>query len=91
MSIDQYFASIEDAARYAVGSTGAIKVCEFHPEVSLRAGDQEAERHAYALATTILKREGNMFMRDDLMSAIKGELDNAVDGECPTCAHLMND
>lgn len=90
MSINNYFDTVESAARYAVGTTGAIKICQFHPEVTIRTGDDDAERHAYALATTILKSDGTTWMREDVMSAIKDELDMAADGECPQCAYLRD-
>lgn len=32
-----------------------------------------------------------MWMREDLMSAIKDELDMAADGECPACARHRDD
>jgi hypothetical protein len=91
MSINNYYDSVEVAARHAVAKTGAIKICPFHPEVTIRVGDADAERHAYAYATTILKSDGTMWMRDDMLPAIKDELDMAADGECPQCAHLRDE
>ncbi|MER9890030.1 hypothetical protein NKJ48_31085 [Mesorhizobium sp. M0114] len=90
MSINDYVDDLEDAARYAVAKAGAIEVCPFHPDVTIRVGDDDAERHAYALATTILKSDGTMWMREDLMPAIKNELDMAADAECPQCAYLRD-
>ena len=91
MSINEYFDSVEDAARFAAIKTGAIKVCRFHPDVTIRVGNPDAERHAYALATTILKGDGTMWMREDVMPAIKDELEMAADDECPRCAGLARD
>jgi hypothetical protein len=48
----------------------------------------DVEHHAYALAT--IKSDGTMWMREDLMHAIKDELDMAADGECPQCAHVRD-
>lgn len=91
MSVNDYVDTLESAARFAVGKTGAITVCQFHPEATIRVGDDDAERHAYALATTLIKSDGTMWMREDLMSAIKDELDMAADGECPACASHRDD
>ena len=33
---------------------------------------------------------GTMWMREDVMPAIRDELDMAADGECPQCAHLRD-
>ncbi len=91
MSINNYVDDLEDAAHYAAVKAGAIEVCRFHPDVTIRVGDPDAERHAYALATTILKSDGTMWMREDLMPAIKDVLDMAADGECPQCESLGRD
>jgi hypothetical protein len=88
MSITDYIDDLELAARTALAKTGAIKGCPFHSDVTIRVGDVDAERHAYALATTILKSDGTMWMREDVMPAIKDELDLAED-ECPQCANLI--
>ncbi|MGF7162361.1 hypothetical protein FHS85_004015 [Rhodoligotrophos appendicifer] len=90
MSINDYIDGLEDAARYAVARAGAVEVCRLHPEVTIRVGNGDAERHAYALATTILKSDGTMWMREDLVPAIKDELDMAADGECPQCVYLRD-
>ncbi|WP_316227765.1 hypothetical protein [Bradyrhizobium sp. SZCCHNR3015] len=90
MSINDYAEDLESAARQALAEAKAIKVCPFHSDVTIRVGDDDAERHAYALATTILKRDGNMEMREELMEAIKDQLEMAADEECPQCAHLLD-
>lgn len=89
MSINDYIDNLESAARFALEKAGAIEICRFHNDVTIRVGDDDAERHAYALATTILKSDGAMWMREDLMPAIKDELDMAAD-ECPHCAYLSD-
>lgn len=90
MSINDYIDDLESAARHALDKAGAIESCPIHPDVRIRVGDEDAERHAYALATTILRSDGTMWVRDDLMPAIKDELDMAADGKCPQCAHLRD-
>lgn len=88
MSIDGYYDDIESAARFALAQADAIEFCPAHKDVTIRVGDEDAERHAYALATSILKRDGTMWKREDLMPAIQNELEMAADGECPQCAYL---
>jgi hypothetical protein len=90
MSINDYIDDLESAARYALAKAGAIEVCPRHSDVTIRTGDDDAERHAYALATKILKSDGTMWMREDLMPAIKDQLDMAADDECPACASLRD-
>lgn len=88
MSINDYADDLESAARLALARAGAITVCPFHSDVTIRVGDTDAERHAYALATAILKSDGSMWMREDLMPVIADGLEMAADGECPQCAYL---
>ena len=90
MSINDLVQQLEDAARAAVVQAKAVVPCPFHEDLMVRTGDPDAEKHAYALATVRLKNTGTMFLREDLMSAIKDELDLAADGECPQCAHLRD-
>jgi hypothetical protein len=90
MSVKDYHDDVELAARSALAKAKAIEVCQFHTDVTIRVGDEDAERHAYALATTLTKSDGTMWMREDLMEAIKDQLDMAADGECPQCAHLRD-
>jgi hypothetical protein len=90
MSINDYADDLESAARYAIGKAHAINVCSQH-SIVIRVGDPDAERHAYALATTILKSDGSMWKREDLMAEIQNQLDMAADGECPACASIRDD
>ena len=90
MSISDYVDTLESAARHALAKTQAIEACPRHSDVIIRVGAPDAERHAYALATILLKSDGTMWMREDVMSAIKDELDAAADGECPECAYLSD-
>jgi hypothetical protein len=90
MSITDYIDDLESAARFALAKAGAIRGCPIHSGITIRIGDSDAERHAYALATTILKSDGTMWMREDLMPAIKDELDMA-EVECPQCAGVRGD
>jgi hypothetical protein len=74
--------AIRTAAREAVLAAGAVKRCPRDPKILVRTGDETAEHYAYALATTALKKEGAMDWRQEILDAIKGELDAAADG-CP--------
>ena len=86
MSITDYIDDLETAARFALTKAHAIEVCPLHIDVTIRVGDPDRERHAYALATTILKSDGTAWMREDLMPVIQNQLDMAADGVCPACA-----
>jgi hypothetical protein len=66
-------------------------MCPFHSEVTIKVGAEDAEKHASTLATTILKSKDQMYVREDVMAAIKDELGMAAeDDECPQCAHLRD-
>jgi hypothetical protein len=69
----------------------AVEICDFHPEVVIRLIDDDAERHAYALATAQLKAQGRMWQREDIMIDIRNQLAEAADEECPRCAHFRDD
>lgn len=88
VSIEDYQDDLEAAAFEALRRAKAIEVCPFHSDVVIRLGDDDAERHAYALATTILKREGEMWKREDLMPAIQDLLGAAADGVCAVCENI---
>lgn len=90
MSVNDYIDDMEDAAHFALAKAGAIEVCPATPTL-LSAWVIPTRSHAYALATTILKSDGTMWMREDLMPAIKHVLDMAADGECPACASARDD
>jgi hypothetical protein len=84
MSINTYLDSMEDAAIRALAKAKAIENCRFHSGVTIRSGNENAERQAYKIANGIIKREGTKWMRDDLNQAIKHQLDVAAD-QCPHC------
>jgi hypothetical protein len=64
--------------------------CPFHSHVLVNRGSRDAESHACAIATNRLKRDDQMFLRDDVREAIKDALIQAADGECPECARLRD-
>ena len=90
MSINDLVQDVEDAARAAVLRSGALVPCPVHKDVLIRHGDSDAERRAYAMATNALKRDGSTFLREEVLPAIKNDLDMAADGECPECARLRD-
>ncbi len=90
MSINELTDDLEAAARSALIKSGAIKPCPFHSDVMIRIDSYDAERHAYAIATNALKADGTTWLREELMPAIKQELNMAADGECPQCATIRD-
>jgi hypothetical protein len=87
LSVNDQADDLEAAARYALGTANAIEVGPIHSDATIRCFDDDAERHAYAIATNIIKSDGTMWMREDLMAEIKRQLDEAGD-ECSQCAGL---
>jgi|ERR1700682_1957396 hypothetical protein len=85
VSLSDYMDELEEVARYALARANAIKGCPLHADVTLRVGNAAAEREADALAGVILRNDGAMWMFEDLIAAIKDELDRASDGRCPAC------
>ena len=90
MSQDDYLAWVERFARDALIQAGAVSLCERHADVLLHNGDGEAENIAYNLASIWLKDKVGMFMREDLLDAIRGVLDRATKDGCPECARLKD-
>lgn len=72
--------------RYALETTRAIALCPFHPDVTIRAGDDAAETHAYERAKTIIMSDGMNWSPKALNEEIGRQLGEAADGECPRCA-----
>lgn len=91
MSINDLHDTVNDLARRAIFQSKAIYTCPAHPEVTLTADDHIAENLAYAIATNYLKNEfGNLELRNEVLAAIKNEIDMA-DYECTHCqSNLRN-
>lgn len=88
MSLDDHIMDVEEIARTALFKAKALEYCEFH-DITIRVHDDDCERHAYALATNVLKKDGSIaYMREDVMDAIKYELDQAADNDCPECGSV---
>lgn len=77
---------VETIALQAAFEAKAIKTCHFHNDVTLRVGDPDAEKHAYALATIKMKSAGSLdILRTDVLDAVKDVIEQA-DEECAHCA-----
>ena len=85
-----HFANQEAAARRALFDAKALDHCRRH-DTTIRIGDDEAERKAYAFATVTAKREGNVEDLTELREAIAAVLVEAAEGSCPTCDKVMLD
>lgn len=70
---------------------GAITTCEVHDDVTISLGDQDAESHAYALATNAWKAGGIECTREELMEAVKNAIVYASEDGCPRCRKLMDE
>jgi hypothetical protein len=88
MSVNNYANNLDTAVRYALETTRAIAGCPFHPDVTIRVGDDAAESHSYARTRNIIKSDGTKWRREVLIEEIKRQLGDAADGHCPQCAHF---
>jgi hypothetical protein len=73
-------------------NAGAIAKCSGCGEYDVSAGDDAAERNAYARATNARKAGARGFSgmsREEVMDAVKSALQDA--GECPRCSALRRD
>ena len=73
------------AARVALFKSGAIRECGRHREVTIRLGDYDAEQRACETAGNSLMSEMNLFLREEVLSAIQIELATASQSVCPEC------
>jgi hypothetical protein len=77
---------LASVVRYALETTRATAVCPFHPNVTIRVGDDAQETHAFIRAHRIVKSDGTTWEREVLLEEIKRQLAEAADGVCPDCA-----
>ena len=90
MSLNNQVATLEGAARHALAEAGAIEICPRHSDVTIRVGSEEKERHAHALAISLLPKTGALWMEEDLVRAMKVDLERAAVEGCPVCAELKS-
>lgn len=87
MGIDDYVMEIEGAAEQVALQAKAVYRCRAHSYVTISNGDNEAERHAYALMTLEWKSLDGEDDRDMWMEALKDYLGQAA-YNCPECEAL---
>lgn len=85
MSITVDADNLEAAIRYALLTTRATTACPFHPDVTIRVGDDAAETHAFSRARKLVKSDGAGWNHELLMKEIERQLGAAADGTCPRC------
>ncbi len=73
--------------RDALATTYATTTCPFHPDVTIRVGDDAAETHAFYRAKTALRSEGRNCDSAMLMNEIARQVSKAADGVCPKCSN----
>lgn len=90
MSIGAQFEDISGVVRYALQTTRATAACPFHRDVTIRVGDDAAERLALERAKRIIKRDGTHWNWEALREEFKRQLSKAADGQCPRCVGRGN-
>lgn len=86
MSVNAHADNLEAAVRHALMTTRAIAVCPFHPDVTIRIGDNAAETHASYRAGKTIRSEGVGWDHGALMEEMARQLADAADGLCPRCS-----
>ena len=69
--------------REALMSTRAVTVCPFHPDVTIRIGDDAAETHASHRLTSI---DDASWGHDARLVEMARQLGECADGVCPRCS-----
>lgn len=78
--------NLEAVVRYALLTTRATAACPFHPDVTIRVGDDAAETHAFYRARNVIKSDGTSWNNELLMDEIARQLAAAADHVCPQCS-----
>ena len=86
MTLNNRVTTLEGVARHALAKAGAIEICPRHSDVIIRVGSEERERHAHALAISLLPETGAEWTEEDLDLAMKHDLERAAVENCPICA-----
>jgi hypothetical protein len=76
---------LELAVRHALLTTRATAACPFHPDVTIRVGDDAAETHAFYRARNLVRSDGTGWDHDLLMREIARQLADAAERVCPHC------
>jgi cytidylate kinase len=85
MSVHACADNLELAVRHALSTTRATAVCPFHPDVTIRIGDDAAETHAFYRARNLVRSDGTGWDHTVLMEEISRQLADAADRVCPQC------
>jgi hypothetical protein len=90
MSVNDIADELEEVALRAALIAKAVRPCLRHKDVLIYVGDNDADRHAYALATNMWKAGETVSDRPEVTEAVKDVLDQAADGSCPQCDYEMS-
>ena len=77
--------NLETAVRNALLTTRATAPCPFHPEITIRVGDDAAETHAFYRARNVVKSDRTGWDHELLIEEIARQLADAADRVCPRC------
>jgi alkyl hydroperoxide reductase subunit AhpF len=91
MSVIQFADNLSSVVRYALDTTRATTTCPFHPNVTIRVGDDAAESHAWARARKIVRSDGTQWEEMALRGEFERQLRAAADRYCPRCSNLVDD
>jgi hypothetical protein len=86
MTIAAEIDNLESAVRSALLTTRATATCPFHPDVTIRVGDDAAETHAFYRARNCVKSDGTGWDHELLMEEVARQLADAADRVCPQCS-----
>jgi hypothetical protein len=86
MTIAAEIDNLESAVRSALLTTRATAACPFHPDVTVRVGDDAAETHAFYRARNFVKSDGTGWDHELLMEEVARQLADAADRVCPQCS-----
>lgn len=90
MSINDLADELDILALQAALKAKAVEPCYFHKHVLIHRGNDDADRHAYALATNAWKDDGRIFEQREVTEAVKDVFVQAADGSCPACDELRD-
>jgi hypothetical protein len=76
--------SLQAIVAHALLTTRATTVCQFHPQVIIRVGDDAAETHAFYRAKNAAK--ATKWSHGSLEKEIARQLAAAADRVCPHCS-----
>ena len=90
MSVKHYAQELEELALVLALKAKAILPCEWHEDVLVDQGEEDANRHAYALGSNACKSGHFKGDRQDLLNAIKDTIDQAAE-DCGRCENNARD